>query len=305
MLLDDIRRHRDDGPAGTAAARELASADLGETWHTTAAKLLADLMVNGADVAAREAATLALARIDANMATTALYRMFDQHSGSGAGHGSASRLLAHFTGTIEPSTEDLVADLPLADDFLGVLISATLGERGAAAVPAVHAALRAFPIPTRSDADHWLRDETTKYRLMYALKQARAAAAVATDTLMAVLEDGEIYRDTRHQAKASLQAIGLPETADAIAAEVRRRADLFANDEDDETEDVSLLLDVLIGMPPQALAAAHEVRPALEAVRRRFGDGVSTYEEDGEIFQYVPYEMQLANRIAEQIESES
>ncbi|MEU7739356.1 hypothetical protein [Nonomuraea sp. NPDC049158] len=299
-LLDDVRHHWDNGPASVAAVRELASSDLDEAWHKTAADALAELIGNGADPAAREAAVIALAEIDEDEATTALYRMFDRHDG----HGSAERLLAYFTGEDEPTTERLIASLPGIGNFLGVLTSATLGERGATAVPAVQAALRAFPFPTRDDADHWFRDESTKYRLMHALRQAGAAAAPATPTLLAVLEDDEIYRDTRHQAKVTLQAIGLPETADTIAAEVRRRADLVVHDEngeDDEDEGCSLLLEVLLGMPPAALAASHEVGPALEAVRRRFGDGIRTYEDDGETREHTVFEIRLADYIDEKL----
>ncbi|WP_131732881.1 hypothetical protein [Actinomadura formosensis] len=288
-LPDDVRHHCDDGPASVAAVRELASGDLDETRHETAVDALADLIVNGAGPAARESAVIALAEIDQDKATTALYRMFDRHGG----HGSAGRLLAYFTGEDESPTEELIASLPGIGNFLGALTSAALGERGAAAVPAVHAALRAFPFPSRHGADHWFRDESTKYRLMYALGRAGAAAAPATPTLLAVLEDEEIYRDTRHQAKVTLQAIGLPETADTIAAEIRRRADLAVHDEDDG---FSLLLDVLLGMPPSALAASREVGPALEAVRRRFGDGIRTYEEDGELREYTVFGIRLHRR---------
>ncbi|MCX4667388.1 hypothetical protein OG453_12055 [Streptomyces sp. NBC_01381] len=301
-LLDDVRHHWDDGPASVAAVRELASGNLDGAWQGTATDALATLIVNGADPAAREAAVIALAEIDEGRTTTALYEMFARHDS----HGSAQRLLAHFTGEDDSTTEDLIASLPGIGNFLGVLTSAALGERGAAAVPAVHAALRAFPFPTREDADHWFRDESTKYRLLYALRQAGAAAAPATPTLLAVLEDDEIYRDTRHQAEVTLQAIGLPETADAIAAEIRRRAALDVahvekSDGDDETEGFSLLLDVLLGMPPAALTASLEVGPALDAVRRRFGDGIRTYEENGEIHEYTLFEIRLADCIDEKI----
>lgn len=298
-LLDDIRHHWDDGTASAAAVRELASGDLDEAWRETAADALVDLMVNGADPAARETAVIALSGIAKDRVTTALYQMFDRHDG----HGSAGRLLAYFTGEDAPTTEQLIANLPGLGNgnFLGVLTSATLGERGATAVPAVHAALRASPFPTREDADYWWRDETTKYWLLYALRQAGADAAPVTPTLLAMLYDDEIYRDTRHYAKVTLQAIGLP-AADTIAAEVRRRADLLVHDEngeDEESEGFSLLLDTLLGMPPAALAASREVGPALEAVRRRFGNGPSTYEENGELVQV--YELHLADCIDETI----
>ena len=303
-LLDDVRHHWDDGPASAAAVRELASRDLDEAWHETAADALADLIVNGAEPAAREAAVIALAEIDEGAATSALYRMFDRHDSQGC----AERLLAYFTGEDASTTEELIASLPGIRAFLRVLILAILGKRGAAAVPVVHAALRAFPLPARDDADHWFRDESTKYWLMHVLGQAGAAAAPATPTLLAVLEDEKIYQSTGHQAKVTLQAIGLPETVDTIAAEVRRRADLVVRDEgdqDDETEGFSRLLDALQGMPSAALAASREVGPALEAVRRRFGNGITTYEEDGEIREYTDFEIELADCIAQKIAAET
>jgi len=270
-----------------------------EEHGDAAVDALAELIVSGVDSAAREATVIAPAEFKEDAATTALYRMFALHSS----HGSAGRLLAYFTGKDEATTEELIASLPGIDNFLGVLTSAALGERGAAVVSAVHAALRAFPLPTRADADHWWRDEMTKCRLIYVLGQAGAAAAPATPTLLAVLDDADIYRDTRHQAKKTLQAIGLSKTADAIAAEVRRRVDPVARGENGhgEAEDLSCLLEVLLGMPSAALAASREVGPALEAVRRCFGDGISTYEDDGEIVEYTVYEIRLADLIDEKI----
>jgi WD40 domain-containing protein len=292
-LLDDIHHHWDDGPASVVALRELLSNDLDETWRGTAAEALTDMIVNGADPATREAAVTTLATIDEGKATTALHKMFDRHRG----HGSAGRLLAHFTGHDEATTEQLVASLPGIGSLCALLASATLGERGAAVVPAVHAALREFPIPARDD-DHWYHNESTKYWLLKALEQAGAAAAPATPTLLAMLEDDANYRDTRHQAKLTLQAIGLPETVDTMAVEVGRRAGLGA---DDETESFGHLLDVLLGMPPAALAASREIGPALAAVRRCFGEGVRTYEEDGEIHECDVWEIQLADYIEEEI----
>jgi hypothetical protein len=43
------------------------------------------------------------------------------------------------------------------------------------------------------------------------------------------------------------------------------------------------------------------VGPALEAVRRRFGDGIRTYEENGEIREYTVYEIRLADLIEEKV----
>ena len=91
--------------------------------------------------------------------------------------------------------------------------------------------------------------------------------------------------------------IGPPERADTIAAEVRRRADVAGNSEGDDTEDFIDLLESLSRMPPVALAASHEVAPALEVIRRHFGDDVWTYEEDGETHAYPIYATRLADLI--------
>nr|BFE30829.1 hypothetical protein GCM10010200_030800 [Actinomadura rugatobispora] len=316
ILLEDVRAHWADGPAAVRAARTLGEPGALDAAFPRAevVEALETLVVRADDPEVREAAVIALAEIDRDATTTALYRMFDRADGIAAG--TAGRLLGHFTGEAAPTTDELIASLPGIGNFLGVLTSAALAERGAAAVPALCDALRAFPLPADQEGGRWMRDETTKYRLMSALQWIGPAAAPATPILFAILEDWEIYRDTRHNAKIALQSIGLPETADLVAAEIRRRAELPETpcdvhdhvDEDcedcedcDGGEGFGLLLDVLSGMPPEALATADEVEAALAAVRRRFGDGVGTYEQDGEIHEYTVYEISLAEFTADRL----
>ncbi|XVQ10317.1 WD40 repeat domain-containing protein [Spirillospora sp. CA-255316] len=315
ILLEDVRAYWADGPAAVRAARILGRPGALEgkaaVPRAEVVGALETLVARPGDPGVREAAVIALAEIDRDAATTALYRMFDRPDGTSAG--TAGRLLEHFTGEAAPTTEELIASLPGIGNFLGVLTSAALAERGAAAVPALHDALRAFPIPARQDGGTWMRDETTKYRLMAALLWIGPAAAPATPTLLAILEDGEIYRDTRHKAEVTLQAIGLPETADVVAAEVRRRAEApevacdVHDDPDEDCDDCaggegfSLLLEALAGMPPEALAASGEVGAALAALRRRFGDGVRTYERDGETHEYTVYEIRLAELVDDKL----
>jgi hypothetical protein len=82
-----------------------------------------------------------------------------------------------------------------------------VAERGAAAVPALLAALAAFPLPAQADTGHWMEDESTKYHIMHALKQIGPAAAAAVPLLEEIAVDWEAYRDTRWQAEQALKAI--------------------------------------------------------------------------------------------------
>lgn len=205
---------------------------------------------------------IALAAIDRSAAVTACYSMFGRHRD---GSGMAGRLLVHFTGDTDSSIETLLARLPHCDNFHGVLAQEALAEHGAAAVPALLATLRAFPIPARQGTDHWFEDETTKFRVLHALAGIGAAAAPATPTLIALLQDMEGYRDTRHQAKMALIAIGLPETAEALIAELPRSPghDGLAWDGDG----LYSLLDALSGMPPEALSGVHGLDDVLAELR--------------------------------------
>ncbi|GAA2435661.1 hypothetical protein GCM10010191_57920 [Actinomadura vinacea] len=308
VLVEDVRAYWADGPAAVDAACALGALDDDPFPRAEAVEALETLIVRSEEPRVREAGVLALAEIDRDAATTALYGMFDRW-----GAASAAWLLECFTGDRAPTVEALIESLPGIGNFLGVLTSAALAERGAAAVPALHDALRAFPFPAQEDSGTWWQDETTKYRLMTALRWIGPASAPATPTLLDILEDVDIYRDTRHQAKVTLRAIGLAGTADLVAAEVRRRAEVpevpcGVHDEVDEDcedcddgEGFSVLLDALAEMPAGALAASAEVEAMMAALRRRFGDGVRTYERDGETHEYTVYEMRLAELIADKI----
>jgi hypothetical protein len=271
FLVRVVGDHRADGEASRAAAYALAASgaleefgDLteGHDVRRRVTDALADLVVNATESSLREDAVIALAAIDRSAAVTACYSMFARHRD---GSGMAGRLLVRFTGDTDSSIETLVARLPHCDNFHGVLTQEALAAHGAAAVPALLAALRAFPIPARQGTDHWFEDETTKFRLLHALTKIGAAAAPAIPALIALLQDMEGYRDTRHQAKTALIATELPETAEALIAELPRSqgGDGLAWDGDG----LYLLLDALSGMPPEALSGAHGLDDILADLR--------------------------------------
>lgn len=264
-LIDDVRHHREDRDTALDAILELGT-DLGPEWRETASRPLADVTGRGVDPVLREVAAKALAGLDESEATTALYVMAARF---GSAHGSAGRLRAHVTGEESPTVDHLVASLPGAGNFRGVLTTSALAEHGEAAVPALCAALDAFPLPASHEDENWMGAETTKYRLMHAMCLIGPAAAPAAATLIAILEDDEIYRDTRHQAEVALRALAAPEAANVLASEILRRAEAWlAADRGDDVEGFGELLRILAAMPPHVLAASDGVHAALEAVRR-------------------------------------
>jgi hypothetical protein len=115
-----------------------------------------------------------------------------------------------------------------------------------------------------------------------------------TPTLLEHLEDGEAYRDTRHAAEVALTAIGLQETADVMAAEVRHRLQTAPARDHDEGPGISRMLDALAGLPGSALAASTEVGPMITTIRDLLG-GPARYE-------HPPFELRLVELIEEKIE---
>ncbi|WP_433475705.1 hypothetical protein ACQPZP_00925 [Spirillospora sp. CA-142024] len=293
-LVDDLRHHWDHVPAVDAALRVLAGVEIPDQDRTGLVDALADLVISGTVQEMRERAVIELERLERDRATTAVYQMFDRHPGE---PGSGARLLAHFTGETSPTIDDLIASLPGIGNFLGALTQRALAEHGAAAVPALHDALRAFPVP--AEETDWWANESVKGRLMTALAGIGPDAAPATPTLLEHLEDGEAYRDTRHAAEVALTAIGLPETADVMAREIRRRLQTAPpadqdEDEDDEGLGISRMLDALAGLPGPALAASAEVAPMVAAIRARL--------EAPAPDEFAPYELRLVELIEEKIE---
>lgn len=256
-LLDDMSTGHADERHGTRATRPLATCGVLDhlDWHTRKEVVedLKHLIVHGGTRSVREAAVIALAEIDRDATTTQLYRMFKLHM-----DGTAGSLLTHFTGRDAPTIETLVAELRAAGNFLGVLTSHALAERGAAAVPALDAALRALLVPDDADSE-WSRDESTRFHLMTALRAIGAPAAPATETLLAVFDDDEAYRGTYHQAKVALCAIGLPSTVEAVIAEARACFD-------DPDLDCYWALQILLGMPPESLLAARGLTELLSDI---------------------------------------
>ncbi|TDD67357.1 hypothetical protein E1293_38130 [Actinomadura darangshiensis] len=288
-LVDDLRHHWDHLPAVDAALRVLAGVEVPDEGHADLVEALADLVASGTDRETRERAVIEMERLDRGVTTTAVYRMFDRHPDEA---GSGARLLTHFSGETAPSIGDLVASLPGIGNFLGALTQHALAEHGAAAVPALLDALRAFPVP--AEEEDWWTDESTKGRLMTALAWIGPAAAPATPTLMEHLEDEEAYRDTRHAAEVALQAIGLPEAGDAMAREIRRRLRTAPPADDEDDLGISRMLDALAGLPGPALAASVEVAPMIAAIRKRLAT-----PPEGE---FVPYELRLIELIEDKIE---
>ena len=155
------------------------------------------------------------------------------------------------------------------------------GWWAAAAVPAMDGALRTFRGPARDDGGTWMRDETTKYRLMTALPWIGPAAAPATPTLIAILEDGEIYRDTPVEP-----------------------CDVHDHADDDRAGDDRELHPAARRAGGDAAACPRRVRrvvAAPAAVRRRFADGVRTHEQDGETRAFTVDEIRLADLAAGKI----
>lgn len=260
LLIRTVADHRADAQASRAAAQALAAPGVldefddrgeGHLVRQQATDALTEFAINAADPSLREDAVIALAAIDRSAAVTACYCMFERHRDrDGDKPGPARRLLAHFTGEADPDVETLVRRLPHVDGFEGVLTQEALAEHGPEAVPVLLEALKQYPIPAQDGTGHWFEDETAKFRLMYALAGIGPEAAPATPTLIAILQDMAGYRDTRHAAKAALVAIGLPETAEALVAELPRKEGGL----DWDGEALYFLLDALSGMPPEALA---------------------------------------------------
>ncbi|RJO79814.1 hypothetical protein D5S18_00605 [Nocardia panacis] len=255
-LLADIRARRIDTADEVLA--QLANLDGANPLVEQITDALESAMVEASDPSTRENAVIMLAAIDQSKATTACYRMFRRHR---AGDGVAGRLRTHFTGDTDPTVEALVANLSECDRFHGVLTQWAIAEHGAAAVPHLHSALLSFPIPARQNTGHWFDDEDTKIRILHALEGIGPAAAPATPTLIALLQDAESYRSTCHAAEETLTGIGLPTTVEALIAHLRPSGS--GDDESEKGEKLYAVLDTLLGMPREALAEAHGLDEAL------------------------------------------
>lgn len=148
----------------------------------------------------REEAVLALIENDSTEIVKVCDRLFR------ADEGLAGRLLARLTGgaTAESVIEDLrtggVPGVPW------IIAAEAVAARGAEVVPALVTALESFPLPAEQ-TEHWMRDESAKYRLMHALWKIGPPAAAAVPVLTAISSDRAAYRDSRWQAEQALEAI--------------------------------------------------------------------------------------------------
>lgn len=168
---------------------------------------------------------------------------------------------------MDPTIDDLVVRLPHLDNLQAVLTSRALAEQGAAAVPALHAALAALPVPADPDSPDWWAGETAKNRIMKALQWLGPAAEPAVPLLVALVEDEHGYRDTRHQAMVTLQAIGRPAAA-AVVARIRPGLATTPSADDDVLSELYALVRVLSVMPPDALRELPDLPAMVPSLRR-------------------------------------
>jgi hypothetical protein len=215
-------------------------------------------------------AMLTLAALDERKATTVCYQLFARSPASS--DGPAGRLLERLTGVGNPSTKALVEILASCDNFRGVLTSRALAERGATAVPTLHSALHSLPVPAVPDGPTWFADEAAKYRIMKALQWLGPLAEPAVPLLIALLEDQEGYRDTRHQAAVTLRAIGRPAAAALVARLEQCLRETSPRQYEDAYDDeagitIYALVRALSGMPPTALLDLPRLDEALERLR--------------------------------------
>jgi hypothetical protein len=231
---------------------------------------IVDLVLADTEPAIWDDAMLALAASDEASATTVCYQVFARSPA--ASDGPAGRLLERLTGVSNRPTEALVEILASCDNFRGVLISRALAERGAPAVPALHSALRGLPVPAVPDSPTWFADETAKYRIMKALQWLGPLAEPTVPLLIALLEDQEGYRDTRHQAEVTLRAVGRPAAAALVARleqRLRETSPQQCEDAHDHETGITIyaLVHALSGMPPTALLDLPRLDEALERLR--------------------------------------
>jgi hypothetical protein len=121
----------------------------------------------------------------------------------------ARRILSRLT-LEPPEPEALTRPMPAGVPW--IVLAQAVGERGATAVPGLIAALAALPLPAVQNRDEedpggWMRDEGSKYRLLYALCVIGPPAAAAIPLLEAIADDGEAYRDSWHMAGRALESI--------------------------------------------------------------------------------------------------
>lgn len=150
----------------------------------------------------REDAVLALIEIGSGKVVQVCDQLF-----RGGGDGLAGRLVRRLTG-VTPHPDSLIEDLRTGGvpGVPWIIAAQAVADHGAEAVPALVAALRSFPLPAQQ-TEHWMRDESAKYHLMYALRKIGPAAAAAVPVLAAISSDMAAYRDSRWLAEQALDAI--------------------------------------------------------------------------------------------------
>jgi len=194
-----------------------------------------------------EAAFIALAHIDRAAATTTGFVMFARLGGQT--EGLASRLLAQLTPPPMPTVERCLAWLASEDNLHGMLAAEALGEQGPRAVMELLGHLQPL-----LGGERGAGEERVRGRIAHALRRIGPGAAAAIPALLVLLEDEDVYRDTRWYAKQALVAIG-PAAAMALAEELRARPRW-------------VVLEALSEMRAEVLAELVGLAAQLEALRR-------------------------------------
>ncbi len=194
-----------------------------------------------------EAAFVALAHIDRSAATSTGFVMFARLGGQM--EGLASGLLARLVPPSPPTVEHCLAWLAGADNLRGLLAAEALGEQGPGAVARLLAHLHPLLGGPRGASE-----ERVRGRIAHALGRIGPGAAAAIPMLLAVLDDEDVYRDTRWYAKKALVAIG-PEAAQALLEQLRAAPRW-------------VVLEALSEMRPETLASMVGLAAHLEALRR-------------------------------------
>ncbi len=273
-LAAQVRRGAGDATRLIEAARAAAASGLFASGDPELAELrasltatIADLATAGPDQPVRDGAVLALAALDTMRAAAVCHQLFARSPGSP--DRPASRLLERLTGRADPPPADLVESLTSVDGFRAALTSRALAERGMESLPALRSALRALPVPAVPDSPTWWVDETAKYRIMRALEWLGPLAEPVVPVLIALLEDEEGYRDTRHQAAVTLHAVGRPAVT-TLVSRLRRRLTEHPDgcgDDDQVDGTIYVLVHALSGMPPAAFLNVPGLDEALEQLR--------------------------------------
>jgi len=148
-----------------------------------------------------EAAALALVR---HNFLSELHKLLDGFYGPKPG--LARRVLRHTFGRDVEAVSELVQLLG-SNNLEALLASELLAEHGEAVVPTI-AELIERHVDSKDGDDGWWRAQSLMYWAGRVLRRLGPRAAAAAPTLCKIFTHGDPYRDTTHQARAALRAMG-------------------------------------------------------------------------------------------------